>query len=194
MAQKCFLFKLPNGTDRIRHSYSRSSSSCSCCRDDSTVSVNSCYSGGNDSDSIKSLLKPIYLKVICFSSSLIHAHGADLHSYTHWPTQTLVRLKVPNPYPMNSGVLDKGLPSKWSSFMPQNLTFVHCPQVIQYYHIKSQHSTEPNKCNLFQEWLPQIEVWQMWKSKFPSICHGAKFNHERWNHSPWIIELTISEQ
>ena len=34
---------------------------------------------------------------------------------------------------MNSGVLDKGLPSKWSSFMLQNLTFVHRPEAIQYF-------------------------------------------------------------
>lgn len=47
---------------------------------------------------------------------------------------------------------------------------------------KSHHSTEKNWC-MFQENLPQIELWKIWKSKMPSISHRTKFNTEQWNHS-----------
>ena len=61
------------------------SSSCSCCRDGSTGSVNNCYRCWNDRNSIKSLLKLIDWSntLLFFSNSCTRCGPTFLHSLTH---------------------------------------------------------------------------------------------------------------
>lgn len=71
------------------------------------------------------------------------------------------------------------------------LLFTALRQYSLLHNIKSQHSTEPNKCIIISRMF--ASNWTltklMWKSKFPLISHGPKFNLEQWNHSPWITDV-----
>ena len=57
-------------------------SSCSCCRM-VVLSVSIIVIGVEMTETVSSHSRSLLTEVIRFSSSLIHAQGADLHSYTH---------------------------------------------------------------------------------------------------------------